>query len=46
MGQFEVVVNGKVVVERKGGLIAKLVGRPWPETDAVVDAVRKALTNT
>ncbi len=42
-GQFEVVVDGRTVASRKGGLIAKLVGRPWPEHDVVVAAVREAL---
>jgi hypothetical protein len=42
MGQFEVVVDGRPVVSRKGGLIAKLVGRPWPSDDDVVTAVRDA----
>ena len=41
-GQFEVIVDGRTVVSRKGGLIAKLVGRPWPTEDEVVEAVRAA----
>jgi len=39
-GLFQVLVDGAVVVERKGGLLARLLGRPWPEDRAVVDAVR------
>jgi hypothetical protein len=31
------------VVSRKGGLIAKLVGRPWPEADEVLKTVREAV---
>jgi hypothetical protein len=31
-----------VVVARKGGLIAKLSGRSWPDPDAVVAALRRA----
>lgn len=42
-GQFEVMVNGRTVVSRKGGLVAKLVKRPWPQADEVVAAVREAL---
>jgi len=38
-----VLVDGAIVVTRKGGLIAKLTGRPWPATDAVVAAVREAV---
>jgi hypothetical protein len=42
-GQFDVLVDGRVVVTRKGGLVAKLVGRPWPEDEDVLSAVRAAL---
>jgi hypothetical protein len=42
-GQFDVVVNGRQVASRKGGLIAKLLSRPWPTGDEVVAAVRDAL---
>jgi hypothetical protein len=41
-GQFDVVVDGRVVASRKGGLIAKLLNRPWPTGDEVVAAVREA----
>ena len=41
-GQFEIIVDGRTVVSRKGGLIAMLVGRPWPSEDEVVEAVRAA----
>ena len=43
-GQFDIMVDGRSIVSRKGGLIAKLVGRPWPESDDVLAAVRAALT--
>jgi len=42
-GQFDVIVNGRVVASRKGGLIAKLVNRPFPSGESVVAAVREAL---
>ena len=42
-GQFEVIVNGRTVASRKGGLLAKLLNRPWPGGDDVVAAVRAAL---
>lgn len=42
VGQFEVFVDGKLVVSRKGGLIAKLVGRPWPEDGEILAAVNAA----
>jgi hypothetical protein len=45
-GQFDVMVNGQTVVTRKGGLLAKLLSRPWPEADDVVSAVRAALQPT
>ena len=41
-GQFEVIVGGRTVVSRRGGLLAKLLGRPWPSTDEVVAAVLEA----
>ena len=41
-GQFEIQVDDRTVVERKGGLIAKLTKRPWPSDQDVLDAVRKA----
>jgi hypothetical protein len=43
LGQFEVLVDGRIVVTRKGGLIAKIVGRPWPTDDEVLAEVRAAL---
>ena len=46
MGQFEVRVGGRTVVSRKGGLIAKLTGKPWPPEDDVLDAVRTALATS
>jgi hypothetical protein len=42
-GQFEIVVDGRTVIARKGGLVAKLVGRPWPDPDEVVRAIREAM---
>ena len=42
-GQFDVEVNGRPVASRKGGLLAKLLNRPWPSGDDVVAAVRNAL---
>ena len=40
-GQFDILVNGRVVVTRKGGLLAKLLGRPWPTDEEVLSAVRE-----
>jgi hypothetical protein len=45
-GQFEVIANGRLVASRKGGLIAKLTMRPWPDKDEVVEAVRAQLAQT
>ncbi len=42
-GQFDIVVDGRPVVSRKGGLLAKLLGRPWPSDEDVLTAVRKAI---
>lgn|GEM_PF-4960192 len=41
-GQFEILVGGQTVISRKGGLVAKLVGRPWPSDQDVLAAVRAA----
>jgi len=43
LGQFDVLVDGRVVASRKGGLLAKLVRRPFPDDDDILDAVRAAL---
>jgi len=43
LGQFDVLVDGRVVASRKGGLLAKLVRRPFPDDDDILDAVRSAL---
>ena len=43
LGQFDVLVDGRIVASRKGGLLAKLVRRPWPDDESLVDAVRAAL---
>jgi hypothetical protein len=42
-GQFDVEVNGRPVLSRKGGLIAKLVNRPWPAADEILTAVNEGL---
>ncbi len=36
-------MDGRTVVSRKGGLLAKLLGRPWPNDEDVVAAVREAM---
>ena len=41
-GQFDIVVDGRSVVSRKGGLLAKVLGRPWPSPEHVLTAVREA----
>jgi hypothetical protein len=38
-----VIVNGRSVASRKGGLIAKVLGRPWPSDDEILEAVRAAM---
>ena len=45
-GTFEVHVDGRLVAKRKGGLIALATRRPWPETDALVADVTRALGNS
>lgn len=41
-GQFDILVDGLSVVSRKGGLIAMLTRKPWPNSEDVVTAVREA----
>ncbi len=41
-GQFDIIVDGRTIISRKGGLLAKLLGRPWPTPEDVVAAVRQA----
>jgi len=41
-GQFEIRVDGRTVVSRKGGLLARLLGKPWPADEDVVESVRAA----
>lgn len=45
-GQFDILVDGRMVVSRKGGLIAKFTGKPWPDRDDVVRVVQAALAAT
>ena len=42
-GEFDILVDGQSVASRKGGLIAKLLGRPWPDEDEVLEAIRAAV---
>ena len=39
-GQFDVLVDGKTVVSRKGGLLAMLFRKPWPKNEDVIGAIR------
>lgn len=36
-------VDDRVVIDRKGGLVALVTRRGWPEAQAVIEAVRAAL---
>lgn len=40
------MVGGRTVISRKGGLLAKLLGRPWPSEEDVVTAVLDAILAT
>ena len=42
-GQFDILVDGRMVVSRKGGLLAKLLRKPWPSPEDVVAAVVEAV---
>jgi len=41
-GQFRVEVDGRTVLERKGGIFQYLMRAPWPTDQEVVAAVRTA----
>jgi len=41
-----VFANGRLVASRKGGLVARIVNRPWPAPEEVVEAVRSAVEAT
>lgn len=41
-GQFDVLVDDRKVLSRKGGIFARLLRTPWPEAEEVVAAVREA----
>lgn len=43
-GQFDVQVDDKVVVSRRGGLAALLLRKAWPSEADVVNAVKTAQT--
>ncbi len=45
-GQFDILVAGRPVVSRKGGLLAKLLGKPWPRDEEVIAAVRARMEAT
>ena len=35
--------NGRLVASRKGGLVARIVNRPWPAEEEVLASVRATL---
>ena len=45
-GQFEILADGQVVASRKGGLLALLLRRPFPEPEQVLESLRKLGTST
>ena len=45
-GQFDILVGDRTVVSRKGGLIAALMRKPWPNPDDAVAAVRAVIEQT
>ena len=42
-GQFDVFLNNKLIVTRKGGLIALLTRRPWPSVQDVIEKIQNAM---
>ncbi len=39
-GQFDVIVDDEVIASRSRGLLVRLLGMGWPDTDAIVAAIR------
>lgn len=42
LGQFTVEVDGKVVLDRKKGLMTLLTKKPWPSVEEVITAIKSA----
>ena len=42
-GQFEVFVNDSLAIKRRGGLLKKLLGKPFEAPDQAIEAVRAAV---
>ena len=38
-GQFDVVVDGKVIASRGGNLLSKMLGGGWPDPEQVIAAI-------
>lgn len=38
-GQFDVVVDGKVIASRGGSMMKRLLGGGWPDPDEVVEKI-------
>ena len=41
LGQFDVVVDGKVVASRGGNVFTKLVGGGWPDPEDVIAKIEE-----
>lgn len=41
LGQFDVVVDGKVIASRGGNLLRRLLGGGFPDADEVVAAIEQ-----
>jgi hypothetical protein len=41
LGQFDVVVDGKVVASRRRSVLASLLGGGWPTADEVLQAIER-----
>ena len=43
MGQFDVMVDGQSIASRKGGLLASLINRPFPDKEEVIASIAAAI---
>lgn len=41
LGQFDILVDGRVVSGRSGSILSHLFGKGWPSTEEVVQSIRE-----
>jgi hypothetical protein len=41
LGQFDVLVDGKVIASRGGNILTQLLGGGWPDPEAVISRIEE-----